>query len=284
MAPVYFDIGRLIWYGAFAIVLFFAMLIQAIRTKSPWIRGLCILGLCSNVAIPMYLNYTAHRVSPVGSGYRLFTNEWAQKSDRGYSVFTELCRQHGHDQRPLGPIRGIRLLEAKYLPEAPARGWGSGLDFFAGGRDGTPATVIDVLKYSMLRYRSKLQLQGIHESPFLEYQTPDGKWMRYIVPAGEGSFVEQEATDTLATHGIGLSQIKTGFEKEHTIYGGSVEIINLSNKSILPIGSVVGTHTSYTTDRMWGAHTNYALIPGTHCVGNQEGGFLAEWLEQAFTQ
>lgn len=284
-APVYFDLGGLILYGALAIVLFVAMLVLAFRTKTLWVRTLCLLGLASYIAVPVYMNHAAHKVSPKGSGYMVFTNEWNQKSTNGYPILSELCRLHGQDQRPIGPIRGIRLLEARHLPDAPARGWDSGLSFFVGGdADGTPTTVVDALKFSMRKYRTKLRGKGIVDSPFLEYQAQDGKWMRYIARPGEDSFVDQEATETQATHGIRLMQFKTGLEQEQTIYGGSIEIINLSSKSVLHVGSVVGTYTSYTTDRMWGAHTNYALFPGTHCVGRNEGGFLTEWLEPPFTQ
>ena len=191
----------------------------------------------------------------------------------------KLCNTNRVDQALKHEIAGIRILEAKPLPEAPARGWATGLDFFVGGtlvpgRIDQPASIVEAFQNSMRQIWKTLKREGSEFTPFVEYQAQDGTWKRYEILAGASSFIERDAVDMKATHGLRFSQVKTGLEKSDTIYAGAIEIVELSS------GKVVAKHFSYTSDRYWGAHNHYSLFPSEHCDGLPlEVDFLTNWLE-----
>ena len=282
-APVYFDIGGLLLFGAIAAIVFIVLVVTLARAKSKSTRTLCLLGLASYVVVPIVLSVLSSSARQVPRGkyepWTLFERERSSMDSIVGPKLVNLCARNRVDQSLKHEIVGIRLLEAKHLPEAPARGWVTGLDFFVGGtrvpgRIDEPASIVEALQNSARELRKALEREGSEIAPFVEYQTQDGRWKRYEVPVGSPSFAELDAVNVQASHGLRFSQVKTGLERSDTIYAGSIEIVELST------GKVVGRHFSYTSDRYWGAHNHYSLFPSGHCAGLPLGvDFLTHWLE-----
>lgn len=275
-APIYFDIARLLLFGLAAVVIFATLLITLFKAKSKTTRVVCSLGLLAYVVVPILLSLPSYAIRDKGVTWVLREGERASTDVEAGSLVVSLCQKNATDTSSVNKIAALRLLDAKHLPDHPARGWPTGLDFFVGGttHQGTdnPASIVDGLKNSFRQLAKPASTEG-HVPPVLEFRASDGRWKRYSVTPPAAHYLEEDLTRTRATHGIRFMQVRTGYEEKYKLYAGTIEVVDLETNT------VVAHHFSYAHDRYWGAHNHYSLFAGEHCRGLPLGeDFLTNWL------
>ena len=152
-APIYFDIAGLLLYGVVAAILFVVLVVALFKTKSKATRVICLLGLLLYVVVPIVLLRPSYQVQEKGASWTLRERERSEVASAAEILVVGLCQKNAVEIASADKVVGLRLLEEKPIPEFGARGWPTGLAFFAGGTTAkgsdNPSSVVEGLKNSM---------------------------------------------------------------------------------------------------------------------------------------
>lgn len=271
-APIYFDLGWLIFFGVFLVVLFVMLLVKAIVAKSKIVRAFAIIGLLGYVVVPGLYSHESHRIRAKGQPWAIFTSEEQGRFKVIWPTFDSLCQKaEALSSRSVIDVTGFRILDVKPLNylNAQARGWDSAIEFYAAGTmessGSTLLSIVGNLKSNLPRYMKK---------GFVEYRNKDGGWERF----GFGGDVLAEkgvATIALASHGVVFEQIYTGYEEKYYVFYVSIRVYDLRT------GELVARNDGLVHDAYFGAHNYYQLISdsgGDNYCRRRSAEFVADWL------
>ncbi len=257
-------------------MLFVALLIIVATTKVKALRIFAILGLSAYVVLPIVYSIDAHRIRPKNESWTLFTNERQQIEQQIWPTFRSLCEKvEALNIESKIDVTGFKILDIKPLSysNAQARGWDSGIDFYAGEiiekNTFVSLPIIENLKKTLPKYI---------KTGFIEYKNKNGLWERFYLDTNKNS--EQEK-NTSASHGIVFEQIFTGYEKKYTIFQVSISVYDLQNNKL------VARNVGLMHDVYWGAHNNHQLLTlhgdENYCKRVPDN-FVAYWLSSLANQ
>ena len=206
------------------------------------------------------------RIRGSNEPWTLFLDERAAKESIASEKFWGMCRDLSYNKSAILPISGFRILDMKASALLPARGYLSPIDFYAAceERRASAHSVVEAIEREI--EMEKLPM-------FLEFKGNDGVWRKSSLDNSNGKLVTVETNEAVASHGLLFEQISTGYEKEYTLYGVSISVIDLATKQ------VVAENIGFRRDVYWGAHNHYRLIPyGIRCGYPEEDNYVGAWL------
>lgn len=222
-------------------------------------------GLLGFVVIPVLLYVDGRRIRNPDETWTLFS-EWTEKQKVASPVFWKFCEERSFNKSSVLPVSGFRILSVKSLASSSARGYPSPVDFYASfsERHADANSLVEAIQ-------AEIRLEKL---PIIfEFTGEDGKWKRSSFDAGLERLVTMDAHELVASHGLVFEQVATGHEKDFTIYGVSISVVDLASNM------VVAKNVGFTRDQYWGVHNHYSLLPrGDRCGYPDEDNYVGVWL------
>lgn len=245
-----------------------------------FIKGLLVLPLAactlsdgsrSLVLVPNPIGVIGYEIEKrtikgPNEGGSIFMDVWSQKEKSLDQGFRQLCEKHSYNQSNILPISGFRILQVIDTHSNPARGFPTTLDFYSSfsSRNAKANSIVEAIQTAI----------AIEKLPIsLEFQDKLGEWKISTLNIINETIETVPTSRLEASHGIIFNQVLTNKEKEFSIFGAEITVIDLATNE------VVAKNIGFAKDIYLGAHNRFALIAGSNRCGHPfEDNFVGSWL------